>query len=165
MGSDEGSGGKVAFAVLAVGALTLTVFRFFLGGSTPTTITAPSLRLTTTRVGLASTTITFSTTEPVVKDQGDTVRVDYTVEVENRTRHSVVWKSGQQHLELENKQTIPGVHETVRIAADSHREMTLSFEVGEEDRPVALQLKLMGKKKTIRLAMGLPATPSSSPST
>jgi hypothetical protein len=115
-----------------------------------------------TRVSIAGAALTFSATEPKVTDLGDTDRVDYSIRVENHGGRTVVWDSSQQQLELKNKKLMRGFHGTVRIAAHKNDQVTLSFDMDEDEQPVALKLELNGKRVTVKLDADLPATPLSS---
>jgi hypothetical protein len=159
-----GSGFGIAVSAAVLGVIGYAAVQGLSGSSAASTVTAHSLRLASTRVSIAGMALTFSAAEPKVSDLGDTTRVDYSVKVENRSGRTVVWDFGQQQLRLENKQLVRGVHGTVRIAAHKSHEATLSFDVDEDEKPVALQLELKGKRVTIKLDADLPATPLNSPS-
>jgi hypothetical protein len=160
-----GSGFGIAIsAAAALGGLGYVAVQSVTGSSAASTITPNGLRLATTRVSIAGAALTFSAAEPKVTDRGDAARIDYSVRVENRGGRTVVWDSGQQELKLEDKQSIRGVEKTVQVAAHKSHDVTLSFDVDENEKPVALRLELKGKRVTIKLDADLPSTPLSSPS-
>jgi hypothetical protein len=162
--SGGGFGFGIAVASTAVvGTIGYVALQGLSGSSATSTLTAHSLRLASSRVSIASSALTFSAIEPKVSVLGDMARIDYSIKIENHAGRIVIWDSGQQQLNLENEQVVRGVHGTVRIAAHKSHQVTLSFDVEKNEKPIALQLELTGKRVTIKLDAGL-STPPSSPS-
>jgi hypothetical protein len=160
-GGGPGVGIVATAAAVGIGYLAMQGLP---GGAAVSTVTAQSLRLASTRVSIAGTALTFSAAEPKVSDLGDTARVDYSVKIANHGGRNIVWESGQQQLILENKQLVRGTQRTIRIAAHKSRDVTLSFDVDENEKPVALQLVIKGKRATIKFNKDLPTSPVGSPS-